>query len=96
MKEILIATYIRPDTYRGYNRINHYHIPTEIRCYIYDNSKERSMGITINGNSIPDYYDVVEYNYREEATYRHHFADKSDANNCVKAILTEFKDFKKI
>lgn len=54
------------------------------------------MGFTINGNPTPDYYDVVEYNYRGEATYRHHFTDKSNANNCVKAILTEFKNFKKV
>lgn len=96
MKEILVTTYKRPDTYKGYSRINHYHVSTEIRCYIYDNSEERSMGFTINGNPTPDYYDVVEYNYRGEATYRHHFTDKSNANSCVKAILTEFKNFKKV
>ena len=43
MKDILIATYIREDTYNGYSKINHYHIPTEIRCYVCDNSEERAI-----------------------------------------------------
>ena len=47
MKDILIATYTREDTYNGHSKINHYHIPTEIRCYVCDNSEERAMGIMV-------------------------------------------------
>lgn len=95
MKDILVATYTREDTYHGYSRINHYHIPTEIRCYICDNSEERAMGIMVNGEPCPDYYDVVEYNYKGQATYRHHFTDRESANKCFISIMKKIGGFKK-
>lgn len=87
MKDILIATYKREDTYKGHSKINHYHIPTEIRCYICNNSEERTMGIIVNGKPCPDYFDIIEYNYQGKAIYRHHFTDRDSANNCFKAII---------
>lgn len=96
MKEVLIATYKRNDTYRGYSKINHYHVPTEIRCYVIDNSDERELGILVNGKPCEDGYDVVEYNYKGQATYRHHFTSKEEANSCFLNIINKFGDFVKV
>ena len=96
MKDILIATYTREDTYHGHSKINHYHIPTEIRCYVCDNSAERAMGIMVNGEPCKDYYDIVEYNYQGKATYRHHFTDRESANKCFMSIMKKIGGFKKI
>ena len=95
MKDVLIATYTREDTYNGYSKINHYHIPTEIRCYVCGNSEERAMGIMVNGELCKDYYDIVEYNYQGKATYRHHFTDRDSANKCFMAIMKKIGGFKK-
>lgn len=95
MKDILVATYTREDTYKGYSKINHYHIPTEIRCYVCDCSTEREMGIKVNGNLCPDGYDIVEYNYKGVATYRHHFTDRDKANECFVAIMKKIGGFVK-
>lgn len=95
MKDILVATYKREDTYKGYSRINHYHIPTEIRCYICDNSEERKTGIMVNGEPCKDYYDICEYNYKGECTYRHHYTDKESANKCFVNIMKNIGGFRK-
>lgn len=96
MEYILIATYKRPDTYNGHSKINHYHIPTEIRCYKIDCSEERDLGIRINGIPAPDCYEITEINYKGEITYRHNFIDKDNANECFLSILNKFSDFKKV
>lgn len=95
MKDILVATYTREDTYRGHSKINHYHVPTEIRCYLCDCTDERNMGIMVNGEPCPDSYDIVEYNYKGEGTYRHHFTDRGKANECFMAIMKKIGGFKK-
>ena len=96
MKDILVATYKRKDIYRGYSRINHYHIPTELRCYISDNSEERKMGILVDGEVCKDGYNIVEYNYKGDAIYKHHFEDKDSANNCFVALCKNIGGFRKI
>lgn len=95
MRDILVATYTREDTYNGHSKINHYHIPTEIRCYLCDCTSERNMGIMVNGELCPDSYDIVEYNYKGEVTYRHHFIDRGKANACFMEITKKIGGFKK-
>ena len=95
MKSVLLATYKRPDTYNGYSKINHYHVPTEFRCYRIDQSEERSLGIRINGILAPDYYELTEVNYKGEITYRHTFANKNEANKYFLDMLNSFPDFRK-
>lgn len=96
MTDKLIATYRREDTYRGHSRINHYHCTTEIRCYICDNSVERAMGIMVNGEPCKDYYDVVEYNYKGEVIYRHHYTDKDSANKCFVNLMKNIGGFQRV
>lgn len=95
MKDILKAVYTRPDTYRGHSKINHHHWMVELRCYTCDNSIEREMGILINGKPVPDYYDVLEVNFKGEVTYRHHFTDRRKANEFIKNCLKKFPELKK-
>ncbi|MBR4152080.1 MAG: hypothetical protein IKT98_03905 [Selenomonadaceae bacterium] len=95
MKEILIATYKREDTYCGHSKINHYHVPVEFRCYVIDNSDEREMGVLVNGKPVGDYYDILEVNYKDAVTYRHHFTDRDKANECFISLMKRFGGFKK-
>ena len=96
MQDILIAVYERKDNYKGYSKINHYHIVTELRAYVCDCTEERNIGILVNGKPCPDTYDVVEYNYKGEVIYRHHFVDRNKANSCVKSIIANIGGFKRI
>ena len=96
MKSVLLATYKRPDTYNGYSKINHYHVPTELRCYRIDLSEERALGIRINGILAPDYYELTEVNYRDKITYRHKFPDRKEANKYFLGMLNSFPDFRKV
>ena len=96
MKSVLLATYKRPDTYNGYSKINHYHVPTELRCYRIDLSEERDLDIRIDGILAPDYYELTEINYKGEITYRHTFANKNEANKCFLDMLNSFPDFTKV
>ena len=93
MKDILVATYTRPDTYRGWHKINHYHVPTEIRCYIFDNSEEREIGMLVNGEPCEDEYAVCTYNYKGNHLHTYHFKDRSNANEFFVAIMKKFGDF---
>ena len=96
MKSVLLATYKRSDTYNGYSKINHYHVPTELRCYRIDLSEERALGIRINGILAPNYYELTEVNYRDKITYRHKFPDRKEANKYFLGMLNSFPDFRKV
>ena len=98
MKEILLSTYSRKDPYEGrkhYHTINRHHTTTEIRCYQTDNSEEREMGILVNKEEMPDYYDIVEFNHKGERIWRYHFTDTSSANKCFLNLMEKYSDFKK-
>jgi hypothetical protein len=95
MKDILIAQYIREDTYRGHSAINHYHSIIEIRCFICDNSEERAIGILVNGEPCADTYDIAEYNYKGVELHRQRFTDKHRANTCYLNYIRTWPDFKK-
>lgn len=96
MKDILVGTWKREDTYRGHSKINHYHCATELRCYVCDCSKEREMGITVNGKPAPDYYDIIEVNHLGEVIYRHHYTDRDKANECFLNLLRNIGGFQKV
>ena len=96
MKSVLLATYKRTDTYNGHSKINHYHVPTELRCYRIDCSEERDLGIRINGILAPDYYELTEVNYKDKITYRHTFPDRKEANKYFLGMLNSFPDFRKV
>lgn len=96
MTDKLVATYRREDTSHGHSRINHYHRTTEIRCYICDNSTERALGIMVNGKPCPDYYDIVEINYKGECIYRHHHTDRNHANECFINLMKNIGGFQKV
>jgi len=99
MKDILLSSYNRKDPYEGrkyYHVVNRYHTTIEIKCYRTDNSEEREMGILVNGKEIPDYYDIVEFNYKGECIWRHHFTDKNSANKCFLNLMEKYSGLKKV
>lgn len=86
MKETVIATYIRPDTYKGHSRINHYHWATKVCCSVYDYTEERNMGIMINNVPCPDTYHICVYNYKNDVIARYVYNNRDEANTAFIAI----------
>lgn len=96
MKNILVGAWKREDNYRGHSYINHYNWTVEIRCYVCDCSEEREWGIMVNGKPVPDYYDIVEINYKGESIFRHHYTDREKANKCFMALMKNIGGFQKV
>ena len=91
-----VKIYRREDTYRGRFEINHYNMPTELRCYIEDNSDLRDMGVLVNGEEPKDTYNVKTINYKGHTLHNYKFDTPEEANECFKAITSKFKSFKKV
>ena len=87
MKTKMLAIYERPDTYRGYSKINHYHQYCKLVCEKLDFSEERQCGIFINDQSVKDLFSIVAYNYKDDVVYRYNFDNRDDANNCLLRLL---------
>lgn len=94
MKQELLRVYNRPDTFKGYHRANHYHIPTKLECVFVSWVDERMMGIMVNGHPLVDTYEIREYNYKDAWIFTHQFDNRDDANRCVKGLLNNYRDFK--
>lgn len=87
MKTKVLAVYERPDTYRGYSKINHYHQYCKLVCERLDFSEEHQYGILINGQPVKDLFSIVVYNYKDEVVYRYNFDNSSEANNYLLGLL---------
>ena len=87
MKTKILAIYERPDTYRGYSKINHYHQYCKLVCERLDFSEERQCGIFINDQPVKDLFSIVAHNYKDDAVYRYNFDNRDDANNCLLRLL---------
>lgn len=96
MENRLIAIYKRPDTYRGHSKINHYHIPVELRCYVLDYSDSRERGELVNGRPLPDRFVVETVNHKGEVIHRYNFGDRESANVCVRALWQNLEGFEKV
>lgn len=96
MDSKLIAVYKREDTYSGHSRINHYHIPVEIECWVLDNSDLRDAGTMVNGEPIGDFYHITTANYKGVVTARYMHTERSKANECLKALLSHGSGWKRI
>ena len=87
MKTKMLAIYERPDTYRGYSKINHYHQYCKLVCERLDFSEERQCGIFINDQPAKDLFSIVAYNYKDDVVYRYNFNNRDDANTCLLRLL---------
>ena len=87
MKTKMLAIYERPDTYRGYSKINHYHQYCKLVCERLDFSEERQCGIFVNDQPVKDLFSIVARNYKDEVVYRYNFDNRDDANNCLLGLL---------
>lgn len=88
MKEMLIVVYKRPDTYKGYSKINHYHIPTKIECFFVDHTDERNMNITRDGEIWEDEYKFRTYNYKDSVIGVYSYTDRNEANKVLKNVMS--------
>lgn len=87
MKTKILAIYERPDTYRGYSKINHYHQYCKLVCERLDFSEERQCGIFVNDQPVKDLLSIVARNYKDEVVYRYNFDNRDDANNYLLGLL---------
>lgn len=95
MKEILVAEYVRPNTFHGYHRVNHYHIATEIKCFFVDYSKERDMKVyRSDGKFWLDHYEIKTYNYKRNHLWTYSYTDKNEANEAFKNITSYYTDWR--
>lgn len=96
MKKILVSAYVRNDTYKGYSRINHYHIPVKMECYFNDYSDERGLNVTLNGALCTDTYEIVTLNYNGDVVWRYLSNMKEDANHHFKCITSWEHGWRKV
>lgn len=87
MKEVKLATYRTPNTYKGHSKINKYHWEVRFECYFIDRSEEREMGILVNGIPPVDTYELVFLNYKDVEVRRSRFTDRVEANSVVKNYI---------
>ena len=91
-----VIIYKREDDFKGRHEVNHYHIPTEIRCYKVDYSDMRAEGVLVNGEPPKDTYNVETLNYKGVVLKNYKFYTPDEANECFKAITSKIKGFKRV
>ena len=91
-----MVTYVRPDNYKGYSKINHYHMYTKLECEVIDNSWYRENGVTINGKSVNDKYVIHCYNYKGVLLYTYSYDTRDEANLAFKNITSYTSGWKRI
>lgn len=95
MQEQVVGVWTRPDTYSGYSKINHYHIPCKMVCMVVDFSDERKLGVLMNGKPMEDALQIFTYNYKGDALNKFVYYDRTEANEHVKSLLDRFPGFKR-